>query len=479
MMAPRALIATQQSCETEVARALSSVPFAGMDLGHTLDNAIRIEMEMRSRYGPRPYPERIRDWLRYIKWHVAPRYEVPGPPPQVVDRVIVGVSSLERRWLDLAAPVVGAIGDLAVPVCAMSLESAAIRLSDARLADWRLLLDFDRSAWLQEYRKCHRRWSLTLASLQRARTLPVGWRRRLRWELLLASQRSLAFRRFFRRHRPRAVLVDYDRHATLSCMVLAARSLSIPTFTLIHGTPGDRGRGFVPFIADRALCWGALDRDVFVQAGADPSKVIPVGCPRLPDATEVARHDAWHEFAKGTTTSPTVLCAISAHGRSRWREVVAQLDGALQELSPLRGVVRLHPSDGDDVYEYIKARHPTLVVRRAHENRLAELIAECLIVITDGSGVGGDALVLGRPVVVMPGEGIVHGHARVLVEEGQCPLVNSATELAEVLRRFIEDPIYRAHLEERRSEFSKRFCVATGKDAARRIALEVGCDSPP
>ena len=79
--------------------------------------------------------------------------------------------------------------------------------------------------------------------------------------------------------RPDAVLVEYDRGAFAAPIVAAARSLGIPTATMVHGSV--HPHGYTPLLADVAFCWGEAQARQLEQAGASPDRLIVTGCQRV------------------------------------------------------------------------------------------------------------------------------------------------------------------------------------------------------
>jgi hypothetical protein len=454
--------------ERQIARELVNVTFCGVSLGQVLDNPIRIDL--RDPAVDRPLKCRAIDRLRLARWRFVPTYSKSDCGDRAAGKVLVGVCTRTIRGMSLIEPVLKELGNEGVLVAPLPARSKSIATTDQPGLTMFDLLRFDRRDWVKKYRAVSAVWRESVEDLVRRGLLRSSWQHYFEFQLMIASQRAYGFRRFLHEVRPRAILVDYDRNFNWACLVLAARAESIPTYTLVHGTPGDRGRGFVPVLADVVMCWGQIDRDNFLGAGAPPEQLVLAGCPRLRRECGIDTAIPRHAEESAALQCGTTLLALSAHGRPQWRKVVSVFDAALQSLGSGRGIVRLHPSDGGEVFDYIRAHHPRLTVRHAAQDSLDELLARSDLVVTDGSGVGGDALVKRRLVIVLPGEESLSGHAQVLVEEAGCPLVRSADELVSVMRRVKGDSTYRKELIDARERFVARFCVAFGEESAHRIA---------
>ena len=104
---------------------------------------------------------------------------------------------------------------------------------------------------------------------------------------------------------------------------------------------------------------------------------------------------------------------------------------------------------------------------------LDESLAASDVVVVQSSGLGGDALVKRRLVVVIEIPGTPLGHGKDLIEQAGCPRAASAEELVASLRSLLFDEEARRHHFAAAERFVEDFCAYFGQDSARRIVESV------
>ena len=237
---------------------------------------------------------------------------------------------------------------------------------------------------------------------------------------MLSSQCVAGFLELFKAIRPAAVLTEYDRNSRWSTMVLAARSLGIPTLTLVHGVLNERAVGYTPVLADRVLCWGDLQREQFIEAGERPEQVEVVGCPRLTRELDVTAAQARQRLGlRGDNR--VVMLATNPCSQRACLDMTELFCTAMAGLTGASGLVRLHPSERLKDYEPVARRYPAV---RFLDNRAAtldEALAAADLVAVPNSGFGSDALVKRRPVVVIDLPIMPLGHGADLIGRAGCP----------------------------------------------------------
>ena len=134
------------------------------------------------------------------------------------------------------------------------------------------------------------------------------------------------------------------------------------------------------------------------------------------------------------------------------------------------GLVRLHASEKREYFAASATRHPSLRFTANLDATVDEALAAADVVVTCRSGMGSDALVKGRPVVVLNPDTAYRGTDLDLVERGGCPLATTAEELALILAEMLQDGDLRTKSREAGERYAQAFCAAYGTDAARRIA---------
>ena len=457
-----------RSAFRELEAALSDPPFCGVPMGATLnDFFVTAFVDGLGDW------RRRRKWLRRLLYHrhrIAPRIHRRTGASLAPGRVLVTWSIPSHRYDRLLLPVLKRFDAGESAVLYGNDGVAPLVPAGIPHLPYREVMDFDARAWRREYERCRPSWQRTIRDACARYGLPDGAFELLSLELMVASQRVFGCLRFLEAHRPSAILTEYDRNRLWSCLVLAARTLGIPSLTMVHGVIERDAFGFSPVLADHILCWGELDRATLVEAGEAPSTVIVAGCPRLrrdlPDASLGVRRRLGVE-----RDGPVALLATSPE---RFRFDLAEaFSTAIEQLPGTSGVVRLHPSEDLASYHALIARHPTVSFVDNATASTDEALAACDVVVVRASGFGSDALVKRTPVVVLSPEQQPTGHDLDLIELAGCPHAHDARELAAVLGRLTQDPSFRAERAAAAERFVTQFCAAFGDESAEITAAAV------
>ena len=446
---------------------LAQPEIEGISIGSTLTDLLVIEfINGGGRWG---IAQRGLDRLRWLRrYFLAPRR--PEKATQVKPGQILVLSrSSKTRFDDLILPVLQSLSPVRCTVLYKDPNTPQRLPAGADAVDWMDVVSHDHGRWHSAFRRCWPQWRSRVQSLCKSFGLPRGAMERLSLSILVNSQLAVGSLAFLERCRPAAVVTDYDRACFPSCLVLAAKSLGIPTFSLQHGVMNQDAVGYVPVIADRMFCWGELPRRIMTETGQNPAKLAIGGCPRLsrelPVEPENVRSrlniDPSHRVAMlGTSPVPPVQRRLLA---AWFCDAVSQLDG-------VSGIVRLHPSEKLEFYADIARKYPQVKFLDNSQMSLDESLAATDVVVVQSSGMGGDALVKRRLVIVVEIPDATLGHGKDLIEQAGCPRVASAEELAASLRSLLFDEEFRRCHFAATERFVEDFCASFGEDSARRIA---------
>jgi hypothetical protein len=462
-MSPDISASVLREIETELSYPL----FYGMPLGPALNDTLVIRLSWghadwrRSRRVSQA--RRLQMWLR-------PRRSDPSGTPLPSGRILVTWNSHTPRFNDMLLPVVGELEKDGCAVVYWSADVASLLPSGVPGVGWGELMTYDVRAWREEYARCRPEWRRRLKSVCARFDLPKATFELLSADLMMASQRVAGCLEFLKRERPAAILTEFDRSNLWACLVLAARSLQIPTTTLVHGVIERGAVGFSLALADTVVCWGKLDREKLLEAGEPAEKIVIGGCPRLSRELGVTKAQGCAKLGV-EADKPLVLFATSPGYRHL--EVAELFCVGAEALDSTLAMVRLHPSEKPQTYSTIARRHPGVIFSSASQATLDESLAAADVVVACNSGVGSDALLKRRPVVVLNPEATPSGNDHDLVELAGCPHARTSGELATAVQRMLNDHSYRAQNFESSELYVSDFCEAFGLDSARRIASVV------
>jgi len=118
-------------------------------------------------------------------------------------------------------------------------------------------------------------------------------------------------------------------------------------------------------------------------------------------------------------------------------------------------------------------QYPGIRFFENHQWTVEETMATCDVVVIHNSGLGNDALVFGRLVVLLDVLATPLSNGRTLAANAGSPVARTAAELRQTVDRIFADADYRQELHHRAEEYVQLFCSAFGQDAARNVAVEV------
>ncbi len=449
----------------DIESALAEPRIGGVPIGSTLADAVVIQWVNRD--GVPGLGQRWRDRLRWLRYRLRARRRRPGASAGQ-HRILVTWRTEDPRFADLVLPVVRALGPGRCTVLYDHAGVLPLVPPEAEALGWSEAIPHQPAAWSAAFRQCWPAWKSALKAVCRKHGLPPWMERRLGLRIFDHSQLALGCREFLSRCRPAAVVTEFDRASLWSCLVLAARSLAIPSFTLQHGVPDEAALGYVPVLADRMFCWGEVHREALVAAGQDPASLIVGGCSRLTRDLSVAPAAARARLGLPADRPVALLgtSPVSAADRRKLAEIFCR---AAQRLPGVSAVVRLHPSERLATYADLVRRYPQVRFTLNSAATLDEALAAADVVVVHNSGLGSDALVKRRPVVVVEIPGSQLGHGRELRQAAGCPCVAGPEDLAVWLGRLFTESVRQGQLALAEG-YVKRFCAAFGADSAACIA---------
>ncbi|MGA2030825.1 MAG: hypothetical protein ABSG68_01095 [Thermoguttaceae bacterium] len=369
----------------------------------------------------------------------------------------------------MIGPIVDGIGDRHCLILAAAESVLASLPAGLAGTTWRDAMKYDRQRWRAEFAQFWPDYSRKVRDVCRQHRFSPALISGLRLSLLLASQYIAGCDAFLRKCRPLAVLTDHDRHRMWSALILVARRQGIPTYTLVHGAVNDNALGYVPLVADKAFCWGELDRNKLIASGADPARLFIAGCPRLRKGLLADRAVALAKVELDPG-KPLVLLATAPYDIAARLQLAGTFCEAIKKLDGVSGAVRLHPSETLNTYSALIARYPDVRFLANSSCTQDEALAAAEVVVVHSSGFGSDALYQGRLAIVLDVLDEPLGHGADLVRYAECPKPRSAGELADAVRALLWDAAARDNAFQAAKRFNRYFCAACGEDAAGNIA---------
>ena len=281
------------------------------------------------------------------------------------------------------------------------------------------------------------------------------------------------------------VLVLYAESSGLGrAAVTAAQEFGIPSFAIQHGIMYPQyyshehrhfellGDDAVP-IPTKTAVYGSLAKDLLVKRGSYPEdRIVITGSPKF-DALVRAAEGFDREKTRTELHVPEgARVLVLATRFTAVGPVFSDLVEAVERLEDLWLFVKPHQAESPTPYEAILARGGAAHTRMLSGARnLLELLFASDGLITVDSFASSEALVLGRPVLVVN----LPNNLSALVERG----VALGASIEDALRKLLFDEGARKELEEKRKEYIQEFAFGADGRSTERIveAILAACKS--
>jgi hypothetical protein len=283
------------------------------------------------------------------------------------------------------------------------------------------------------------------------------------------------------------VLVLYAEQSGLGrAAVAAACGQGIPSFAIQHGIlyprfyanehsrdetgPELDGVDSVP-IPTRTAVFGTLARDLLVDRGGyPPERLVVTGSPKFDALVAAGRHFSKERTRRRLGLALDVPVLVVASRYSAIGSVFAELVRAAEAIDNLWLLVKPHQAERSDTYAAVGAgeRASRLRIVPPEENLLELLFASDGLVTVD-SFASSEALVLGRPVIVVN----LPSNLSALVERGVALGVPRGESIEDSLRQLLFDGELRLELERRRRKYMEEFAYGADGSSTSRIVSAI------
>jgi hypothetical protein len=199
--------------------------------------------------------------------------------------------------------------------------------------------------------------------------------------------------RVLQKLQPKLVLLAQDAMRAGSAMCAAAEKLHIPTLCLQHGVTGASDHGYLPLHATKLATWGKYSTDFLIAHGGDAARISPCGCTYIQPLVE--------EYLAGEPISqPESIITLFTNpsGMAHHRELIQAFTDVQAAFPDYSFRVKIHPAERDYTYrKFIKNTGLELW----ESSDTPAIIRKSALVVIFSSGVGLDAMLLGRLVLTM------------------------------------------------------------------------------
>ncbi len=458
----------------DLEEVLNAPRFMGVPIGSTLGDVFSLHLLNGNRnWNQRTiWADRVRLAYRFARGLRVPPLSREVSRPQQARRILATVIGDQGRVRGLIQPVVERLGPDNCNVFVGTHGEPGASLPGLHTFTSSALLGyFDRAAWRKEFVSCFPQWRRRLRQALDAHGIPRFVAPHLLDAMMHSSQLVAAYHRLLEDLNPAVIVTDYDRNPTFSGLVLAARTRGIAAVTLLHGVINPP-YGYVPLLADVACCWGDLSRQQLIEMGTDPERLVVTGYHRTVPEPGIDRREARYRIGI-YDDRPVVVWASNPIGIEMRRAQVRTFCQALSEWGEIGPVVRLHPSEVLETYAKEISEFPMVRFTEASLVTEREMLSAAEVIVSYNSGLGNDALVAGKPVVVLNVTELPLGNAQPLIEKARCPYVRNAQELKQAVDRILTDRAWREELEASAQKFVLHQFASFGEEALENVVRVV------
>lgn len=270
-----------------------------------------------------------------------------------------------------------------------------------------------------------------------------------------------------------AVFLAGDHHLKYSLLAEYGIANNIPVIVLQHGFFGTTTYGALPKYANRMFVWGEIPKAWIEQQGISSERLVITGYPFE------RRKPSGHSSLRKPYTLLLALTWVEFDtARRSYRQnymLVKSVLEALERLPDWELIVKLHTSPRMEPQAYFESLVPQRLISRVRITKggsLDKFIEESTAVIVDTSTVGLEAMLRGKPLVVMDAWGLAEENAYIRWEATE--VCRSGDTLAALLDNLVSDPSKWRNYIDRQEVFVNRYISYTGIEASKRIETELG-----
>ncbi len=276
---------------------------------------------------------------------------------------------------------------------------------------------------------------------------------------------------------PSILITEHDRRSVDAIFCQVAGHRGIPSVTLEHGLQGNEAAGdiqWIPLIADYAIVWGEISKRYYVERSVPADRIHIGGYPRLNPISDDDHRGASQFLQRHSIDieQPIVVFLSS----SLWeRKIAVRLFlESVQELSNIHWMIRPHPQEN---LEWYAQNIPNVSehIQDPSEWTLTQSLASAEIVVGSGSSACLDALILVRPLILIPDSGPDYRSIPILGEAVRAGAAKVATK-HHGLQILINEAINNKSSIEQNDQikiFSRKCAACIGEEAAISSAAQI------
>ncbi len=213
--------------------------------------------------------------------------------------------------------------------------------------------------------------------------------------------------------RPKSILVWSDHSQFEKTMVLLGKARGTPTFVIQHGVLGNilrkdqlvwASQDNKRIYADYFCCWGRITQNWYLKNGIPESKLVITGSPRYdPYFAEALHNEQSGNILLATSGIPSNTFSVFSSVRTieQYESKIRTVCSTVRKFQEKHFIVKLHPyaDEGFDIVKAIRQENPQAhIIKNAN---IVETIKNSDLVISTGSSVLLEAMILNKPTIML------------------------------------------------------------------------------
>jgi UDP-N-acetylglucosamine 2-epimerase len=252
-----------------------------------------------------------------------------------------------------------------------------------------------------------------------------------------------------------------------------AKKYNIPTLACSAAMETGNARSYIRHLhADKIAAMGEVIKNIYIESGIEPERIVVTGIAHF-DLLFNRNKEQDKQVLLGSDIEPSKRTILFTTDNISLSETQRMLSGVIDAVLKMQGVqlvVKVHPSEDAGPYQTMAEKYHDPGIRVVKDTDLYALISNCELLITKYSTTALEAMMIGKPVVIinLSGQPTPVPYA----EEGAALGVYQYEDIEQSVLKTMYDEETRSKLKEGRDRFIRNWaCAADGKASHRIVTL--------
>jgi len=254
---------------------------------------------------------------------------------------------------------------------------------------------------------------------------------------------------------------------------LAKKNKNIPTLACSAAWETGTASSFRKHLrTDKLATSGEKIRKMYIESGLEQERVVVTGIAHFDDLFNRDKEHDRQILAKNGIDPDTkiIIYATDNIPIDESEEMIVGIINAISNIRNVMLVVKVHPRENPEPIQVIVDRYPNLKIQVFTDIDLYALLGICHLLITKGSTVALEAMMIGKPVVIIDLSG--RPVAVPYVKEGAALAVYREEDIEKAIRKSLYDKDNRSRMKLEREKFVRNWAhKPDGRTSERIVTL--------